>query len=167
MYSNTRIAPASARILRTGLCMGVAGGLAEIAVVSLYSTIAGTDAGRVARHVATAVGLHGASASVGIGVHMGLAAVLGIALAGILALVRGAHRAVMPVMLFCLAAVWAVNFFVVLPRLSPGFVHLLPYDVTLASKLAFGAAAAATWQALATGARRHLPRLGATHPAAR
>jgi hypothetical protein len=45
-----------------------------------------------------------------------------------------------------LAAVWAINYFVVLPVLSPGFVHLLPYAITLASKLAFGVAAAAALQ---------------------
>ena len=33
-------------------------------------------------------------------------------------------------------------------RLGPSFVHLLPYAVTLASKLAFGLAAAATLRAL-------------------
>jgi hypothetical protein len=41
-----------------------------------------------------------------------------------------------------LATVWAVNFLLVLPYLNPRFVDLLPYSVTLASKLLFGLAAA-------------------------
>jgi hypothetical protein len=39
-----------------------------------------------------------------------------------------------------LAAVWLVNFTVVLPALNPAFVTLLPLWATLISKLLFGAA---------------------------
>ena len=46
-----------------------------------------------------------------------------------------------------LAAVWAVNFLVVLPVLSPDFVTLLAYPVTLISKLMFGLAAARSLEA--------------------
>jgi hypothetical protein len=156
MPFSTRIAATDIpRILRTGLGMGLAGGLAEIVVVSLYSAMTGGDAGRIARHVAAAVGLPGASASVGVGVHMALAVGLGIGLAALVAAVRGAERAVLPMMLLSLAAVWAVNFFIVLPLLSPGFVHLLPYGVTLGSKLAFGLAAAMAWRGI--GVARLLP----------
>jgi len=48
-----------------------------------------------------------------------------------------------PFMLVALAAVWAVNFFVVLPVVSPAFIDIVPYAVSLMSKLLFGAAAAA------------------------
>ncbi len=41
-----------------------------------------------------------------------------------------------------LVGVWAVNFFVVLPIVSPDFVHIVPYAVSLTSKLLFGVAAA-------------------------
>ncbi len=47
-----------------------------------------------------------------------------------------------PFMLAALAGVWAINFFVVLPIVSPAFTHLVPYAVSLASKLLFGVAAA-------------------------
>ena len=52
-------------------------------------------------------------------------------------------------MLTALAGVWAINFFVVLPIVSPAFVHVVPYAVSLTSKLLFGVAAAAVlrWQA--------------------
>jgi hypothetical protein len=46
-----------------------------------------------------------------------------------------------------LAAVWAVSFLVALPRANPQFVHLLPYGVTLLSKLPFGLSAAAVFRA--------------------
>ena len=45
-------------------------------------------------------------------------------------------------MLAALVSVWAVNFFVVLPIISPAFVHLAPYPVSLMSKVLFGLAAA-------------------------
>jgi predicted neutral ceramidase superfamily lipid hydrolase len=38
-----------------------------------------------------------------------------------------------------LATVWAINFFVLLPILNPAFVILMPYSVSLMSKLLFGA----------------------------
>jgi hypothetical protein len=53
-------------------------------------------------------------------------------------------------MLPALCAVWGINFFVILPLMSSvfldlhaSFVELIPYPVSLASKLLFGLAAAA------------------------
>jgi hypothetical protein len=42
--------------------------------------------------------------------------------------------------------VWAVNFFVVLPVINPQFVDLVPYAISLVSKVLFGVAAAGTLQ---------------------
>jgi H+/gluconate symporter-like permease len=39
-----------------------------------------------------------------------------------------------------LAAVWATNFFVILPALNPTFVALMPYAVTFTSKMLFALA---------------------------
>jgi hypothetical protein len=50
--------------------------------------------------------------------------------------------------LLALGAIWGLNFFVVLPVVSPAFVHLLPYTVTLASKLMFAVAAVATLRSM-------------------
>ena len=138
-------------VLSTGLSIGLAGGLAEIVVVWLYSALAGGDAAVVARHVASAVGLDGASAVAGVGVHVGLAMVLGIALSAGLQILGGRRArkgAISCFMVGSLAVVWVINYFIVLPAISPNFVHLLPYAVTLASKLAFGFTAAATLQML-------------------
>ena len=123
--------------------MGLGGGGAEIVVVWLYSAMTGGDAANVARGVAFAVGLDGTSATAGLVIHMGLAVVLGIFLsvgaASFVGLVT--KRALFALPLGSLAVVWLINFFVILPELSSGFVHLLPYVVSLASKLAFGCAA--------------------------
>jgi hypothetical protein len=44
--------------------------------------------------------------------------------------------------LAALAGVWVVNFLVVLPIVSPAFVHVIPYSVSLMSKMLFALAAA-------------------------
>ncbi len=142
-YNNTLIlSDQQPDILRTGLYIGVAGGLVQIAVVWLYTVFTGSDAAMVARAVAAAIGLPHASAATGVAVHMILAAALGI---GLRAELRGVRESlVFPAMLGSLVAVWAFNFFILLPAVSPAFVHLLPYAVTLAAMLAFGLAAAVT-----------------------
>jgi hypothetical protein len=149
IYSTLDRPEADQGVLSTGLLIGFAGGLAEILVVWLYAASTGGDAAMVARHVASAVGLDGSSAAAGLAVHMGLAVALGITLSAMvqsLAALLVRDQAIWAFMMGSLAAVWAINYFVVLPVLSPGFVHLLPYAITLASKLAFGVAAAAALQ---------------------
>jgi hypothetical protein len=150
-------------IMRTGAFAGIAGGLAEIAWVTLYAGMTGTAPAALARGVTTAAGISAllpedSPVALGIGVHMALAAMLGIILVF-------AWRAVVakrphlsnpyPFMLTALAAVWAINFFVVLPIVSPAFIHIVPYAVSLTSKLLFGVAAAAIVRDEATCARQH------------
>jgi hypothetical protein len=134
---------------RHGVVAGVAGGLAEIAWVTLYAGATGTDPSTLARAVTTAAGMGALFPSVpvalGVTVHMLLAAVLGIALSfGWRAL--SSHRSYiagpLPFMLAALVGVWVVNFFVLLPGISPAFIHLVPYPVSLVSKVLFGLAAA-------------------------
>lgn len=135
--------PDLAKALQWGVMAGAAGGLAEIAWVSAYALATGMDAAVVARGVTTAVGITAlvpqTSALVGIFIHMALAVVLGIALAAAWQKLPGARY---PLTIAALAGVWVMNFFVVLPLLSPDFIQLLPYAVSLVSKLSFGFAAA-------------------------
>ncbi len=130
--------------LKNGILIGLAGGTAEVAVVCAYAAVTGVDAGAVARGVAASCGIAPTIAA-GIAIHMLLAAGLGAGLCAVLRASPGWARSfgAAPFMLGSLAAVWAINFFAVLPVVNPSFVHLLPYGITLASKLAFGAVAAA------------------------
>jgi hypothetical protein len=64
---------------------------------------------------------------------------------------RANAYAVMPV---ALAAVWAINFLIILPLIDPHFVQIVPYSVSLISKLLFGVAAAA---ALSHPRRKSMP----------
>lgn len=138
-------------LIKSGILAGAAGGLAEIIWVSLYATVTGGNAATLARGVTTAAGvsalLPAAPVTMGIAVHMALAVLLGIVLACLWqALAPRMHgvSSLYVVVLAALAAVWAVNFFVILPVISPPFVHMIPYPVSLMSKLLFGLAAAET-----------------------
>jgi hypothetical protein len=134
---------------RHGVVAGVAGGLVEIAWVTLYAGATSADAATIASGVTTAAGLSAlfpaAPVAVGVTVHMALAVTLGIALSfGWRALSSHRLDAVgpFPFMLAALVGIWAVNFFAVLPIISPAFIHLTPYPVSLMSKVLFGLAAA-------------------------
>jgi len=133
-----------ADLLWQGILIGVVGGIAEIAVVCSFTALSGGNAATVARGIAYVVGLDGMSAGEGVAVHMGLAAMLGVALLTVLRMMplwaTAGHA--LPFMLFSLAMVWVINFFVVLPAMGSGFTYLLPNAVTLASKLSFGLTAA-------------------------
>lgn len=138
-------------LFRYGMLAGAAGGLAEVIWVYLYSAATGGDAAILARGVTTAAGvsalLPSAPAATGVSVHMALAVLLGLALTGLWQSVAAFRRDVASlyaVSLLALAAVWAMNFFVVLPVVSPAFVSLVPYSVSFISKLLFGLAAAET-----------------------
>ena len=146
-------------IIRQGIVAGTAGGLAEIAWVTLYAGATGADAAVLARGVTTAAGvsslLPASPVAVGVAVHMTLAVALGIGLAFMWAALRERRPALtnpFPFMLTALAGVWALNFFVVLPIVSPAFVHMVPYAVSLTSKALFGIAAAAAIRLQASSA---------------
>jgi hypothetical protein len=150
---------------RHGVVAGVAGGLAEIAWVTLYAGATSADPATVASGVTTAAGLSAlfpaAPVAVGVTVHMALAVTLGIALSfGWRALSSHRLDAVgpFPFILAALGGVWAVNFFGVLPIISPAFIHLTPYPVSLMSKVLFGLAAAEALRRQDASALKARPR---------
>jgi hypothetical protein len=138
-------------VLRKGVLIGAAGGLAEVVVVSLSGTATGVDIETVGRYVASAVRLDAGSAWTGLAVHMCLAIVLGVAIMFAWNLVKSRKSGMVALysfMMATLAVVWAINFFVALPVVSPAFVTLLPLGLTFLSKLMFGCAAAMTLHAM-------------------
>ena len=150
---------------RHGVVAGVAGGLAEIAWVTLYAGATSADPATFASGVTTAAGLSAlfpaAPVAVGVTVHMALAVTLGIALSfGWRAL--SSHRldaaSPFPFMLAALVGIWAVNFFAVLPVIGPAFIHLTPYPVSLMSKVLFGLAAAEALRRQDASALKARPR---------
>ncbi len=138
-------------VLKIGVLAGLAGGAAEVAWVAGYGALTGVATAPVARGVTAAflpaLAVEPSGVWFGIAIHMLLAVGLGVVVAAALSMrllrqIEGWSRSTLIVL--TLGLVWAFNFLVVLPVLEPGFVTLLPVAVTLASKLLFGAAAAAT-----------------------
>jgi hypothetical protein len=133
--------------LAVGLLAGLSGGAAEVAWVSLYSSATETSGMIVAQQVTASVAPAAAELSsaplLGITIHMLLSVVLGLAFAATiwrLVSPRLGAAALLATAAVSLALVWAINFLIVLPVLNPAFVTLLPYGITLASKVLFGVA---------------------------
>jgi len=144
---------------QVGLFAGVSGGLAEIAWISAYAAGTGANAAAVARGVAGAFGLAGGSgaASLGVAIHMVLAGALGIAVVAALQALpmrQRSWRIDLALVLAALGGVWAFNFLVLLPVLSPAFVTMVPMPVSFVSKLLFGIAAFAAYEERASRANR-------------
>jgi hypothetical protein len=146
--------------IKCGIFAGAAGGLAEIVWVTAYAALTGGDAAVLARGVTTASGvaavLPAAPIALGIGVHMALAVMLGLALALVWQALssRVQQGGLYALTLAALIGVWAMNFLVLLPAISPAFVHLVPFAVSLTSKLLFGLAAAEVLSRSAFSAQR-------------
>jgi hypothetical protein len=151
--------------IKRGIVAGAAGGVAEIVWVSLYAAVTGGDAAILARGVTTTVGvtalLPAASVAMGVTVHMVLAVLLGFAVACLWQVMvrRQGVSGGYAVVLGALAAVWVMNFFVVLPAISPAFVHVVPYAVSLTSKLLFGLAAAEALRRFAIADAAKMPAM--------
>jgi hypothetical protein len=151
-------------IVKRGIFAGAAGGLAEMIWVTLYAMASGGNAANLARGVTTAAGvsalLPAAPVSMGIAVHMALAVLLGVALVGLWQALAPRGSGVISlfgVMLAALACVWTMNFFVLLPVISPSFAQIIPYPVSLISKLLFGLAAAETMRRSAAEQAARMP----------
>jgi hypothetical protein len=132
---------------------GLAGGFAEVIWVALYASFAPLDGSRVAHEVTSSfvvLPMGTVSVWLGVGVHMLLALAVAYGFAAVIW--RPITRRHAPALTWVLgpavlAAVWAMNFMVILPLLNPTFVTLMPHGVTLASKLLFGMGMAAVLMA--------------------
>lgn len=131
---------------RIVLSAGAAGGMAEVFWIAAAASALGTDAWSVARAVGTTFVPNLASSGfipwIGLLIHFLLSVVVATLF------IQLFDRQLRPAFLFLaalasLAAVWAINFLILLPLINPDFVSLLPHPVTLISKLLFGLAMAA------------------------
>ena len=138
-------------IVRKVLLAGLCGGLAEVLWVALYASLTPVSGVEVARQVAVtvfpAVADLAVAPGLGIAAHLALSLLLGVVFVWVVwfPLARRLDfPAAMAMAIAALVGVWAINFFVVLPVLNPGFVTLLPYGASLISKALFGVAMAWT-----------------------
>ncbi|GEM_PF-1487650 len=128
------------------LVAGLAGGIAEILWVALYSQWSSLSAADVSRQVVLTVFPAAAGAGfaplLGIAIHLALSVMLALVLGPLwLPIARRQPPFVIAIAAATLVVVWGINFFLVLPHVNPAFATLMPYPITFASKLLFGLAA--------------------------
>lgn len=126
---------------------GLAGGIAEVLWVGAYCALTPLGASEVLRQIAASVvpaAAHSAGApALGMVIHLALSIALAVAYASTMGIARVRRSSLVGAIasaMVALTAVWMLNFLVLLPQLNPAFVDLMPYPVTLLSKLLFGAA---------------------------
>ncbi len=160
-----------------GALAGTAGGIVEILWIGFYGAVSGNDTIELARSIVTVIGaivplspFLSTPVASGLAIHMFAAVALGIALAfawralALRNIVGGNEYRFLPA---ALAIIWAFNFFVLLPLISPyfgglhqNFTEIIPYSVSLSSKILFGLAVAAVLTvARKTGAQSVLIRV--------
>ncbi len=144
----------STRIRKTfivGAIAGLAGGLAEIGWIWVLASRGGTPVTDVAQGISNAIfsGLNVSPSGVllGLAIHLWFAAMLGSAMMVIWASFLAKHfprwfGALFAI--FTLILIWAVNFHIVSPVVSPEFLELVPAGFGLVSKLLFALAMLAT-----------------------
>jgi len=124
---------------------GLAGGLAEIFWIGLYSAATHTGGFEVSRQITAAVIPACADLSIapmlGVVIHLVLSVVLAFLCCKVFigpVIRRLGPALILPGSMVVLAGVWVINFLVILPVINPAFITLLPFLVTLASKMLFG-----------------------------
>lgn len=132
-------------LLKLILLAGFCGGMAEIIWVQLYASVTGHNSVEVARQVTASFLPDMVDAAfapaLGIAIHLVLALLVALGYAALVWLPfvrRRGPAASVAVASAVLATIWAMNFLLILPVVNPVFVTLLPYPVTLGSKLLFG-----------------------------
>ncbi len=123
---------------------GLAGGAAEVLVVTLYALLAGAGGWIVAEGVSRATFgtlFSGDDAVlVGLTVHFALSLLIAACFVALLPVLlhRIGRQGVVLASAVALVAVWGMNFFVILPRIAPEFVAMVPLWLSFLSKLSFG-----------------------------
>jgi hypothetical protein len=132
--------------VQAGLAAGFFGGVAEVLWIAMTASEPAVVARGVIGTIFPSMAQSSNAVALGVTAHMLIALALGVALAvGVRwFLSRVASPAKAFAVFASLIAVWAINFFVVLPVWNPEFVTLVPYSVSLISKALFGVAAAFT-----------------------
>ena len=127
------------------LIAGLAGGLSEIFWIGIYSAMTHTGGLEISHQITATLIPAWAGLSIapllGVVIHLALSVVLAFLCCTVFIgpLVRRfGHAGILPGSMVVLAGVWVINFLVILPVINPAFVTLLPFLVTLASKLLFG-----------------------------
>jgi hypothetical protein len=136
---------------RAIILAGLAGAMAEVIWVGLFCALTPLSGGEVLRQITASIfpAVAASSWAPALGLLLHFALGIGVAYAfAVLIWQSFARRAgtgtTLATALVALVGIWAINFFALLPFVNAEFTGLMPYTVTLASKVLFGIAMAAT-----------------------
>lgn len=142
-----KIKDSLAQTFGLGSLAGLVGGAAEIVWISIAYMFGGTSPVGVARAIAGTLGHSSTSATstalMGASIHLALAGLLGGVMYMVWIRLLKPSKSRVSIMVFSIAtlvAVWAINFYLVLPNLDPGFIVKVPVVTGLISKLSFAVA---------------------------
>ena len=122
---------------------GLIGGLCEVFWISIYSVLSDVSLSQVGREITHAVfpslAANYYAPIMGVAIHFSLSILLALGFITCLwpMLKNKSKQVLFASTLSVLGLIWAFNFFVLLPVINPTFVILMPYTVTLVSKLLF------------------------------
>lgn len=132
-------------LTQRALLAGLAGGLAEMLWIGLYTSISSSRAlviaSEISRTVMPAVDNPILQPVLGVAIHILISVALALVFAWVIFrpfLLQRQGGVLLVSAVATLFTIWLINFFIILPLLNPGFVALLPYSVSLASKLLYG-----------------------------
>jgi hypothetical protein len=124
---------------------GLSGGLSEIFWIGIYSAVTHVSGLEISRQITATIIPAWTNISfapmLGVVIHLVLSIVLAFFCCQVFIEPLGRRfglAVVMPGSVVILAGVWLINFLVLLPVINPAFTTLLPFLVTLASKMLFG-----------------------------
>jgi hypothetical protein len=124
---------------------GLAGGVSEIFWIGIYSAVTHVSGLEISRQITATIIPAWTNLSIapmlGVVFHLALSIVLAYCCYQVLiepVCRRFGLVVIMPGSVVVLAGVWLINFLVLLPVINPAFTTLLPFLVTLASKMLFG-----------------------------
>jgi len=144
------------KILKVGALIGFVGALAEVGYMSLHAWFGGGSAREVLSSVTytffgSEVAWSNTGILLGLAIHLGLGVIMGVAIYSLYLFVTGRFEAlkkegdpairfsyIMAYSMVALFAVWAVNFYVILPQVNSHFLQVVPPLLALPSKLSFG-----------------------------
>jgi len=132
--------------LRLSLIAGFLGGMAEVMFMLVYARLTTADpiviGSEITRSFFHAYSIGWRAALLGLAIHFVLSFIMaGFFITVVMAFFKRAWRrktSLITLGLAYLAAIWSLNFLILLPSVNVAFVHLSPLLVTLTSKLLFG-----------------------------
>lgn len=126
---------------------GVAGGIAEIAWMYIYSINNQLTLKDIANEISATLNIHTSNYLIGLCIHMTLSALIGIGYGKLIFQRMSKHNISLVALgaMLLVFSIWLVNFKVILPMVNIQMKNIVPEYISLISKMLFGAGMTITY----------------------